>query len=123
MLLVNFRLATIAQNNMNKSSRGGSSKYKGVVYHARKKLWLARITVNGKNKYIKSCKSEIGAAKAFDKAAKKYFGEFVYLNFPPKLKQKGLKSKFTRIYMRQSRSRKTILNFLDKRLQSPKNKI
>jgi hypothetical protein len=90
---MNLRLATIAQNNMNKSSRGGSSKYKGIVYRARKKLWLARITINGKSKYIKRYKSEIDAAKAYDEAAKKYFGEFAYLNFPPEQRTKGLRDK------------------------------
>jgi hypothetical protein len=102
----NLRLATIAQNNMNKSCRGGRSKYKGIVYRARKKLWLARITVNGKCKYIKSCKSEIDAAKAYDKAAKKYFGEFAYLNFPPPKKLKGLKPRirllFTSVFVKTS---------------------
>jgi hypothetical protein len=93
----NLRLATTAQNNMNKSSRGGSSKYKGIVYRARKKLWLARITVNGKCKYIKSCKSEIDAAKAYDEAAQKYFGEFAYLNFPPQQKLRGLKPRISQI--------------------------
>ncbi|MFA5783851.1 MAG: HNH endonuclease [Phycisphaerae bacterium] len=89
----NLRMATIAQNNKNKRSSGGVSKYKGVVYRAHKKLWIARITVNGKRKYIKSCKSEIDAAKAYDLAAKKYYGEFAYLNFPVEVKPKGLKQR------------------------------
>jgi hypothetical protein len=94
----NLRLATTAENSRNKRSRGGVSKYKGVVYRAHKKLWVARISVNRKRIYIKSCKSEIDAAKAYDKAAKKYFGEFAYLNFPPPQKQKGLKFLLQRIF-------------------------
>jgi hypothetical protein len=93
----NLRLATITQNNRNKRSRGGVSKYKGVVYRAHKKLWVARISVNGKRKYIKSCKSEIDAAKAYDLAAKKYYGEFAYLNFPPMEKPRGLKARIERV--------------------------
>ncbi|MGD9109503.1 MAG: HNH endonuclease [Phycisphaerales bacterium] len=94
----NLRIATIAQNNMNKRSRGGVSKYKGVVYRAHKKLWVARITVNGRRMYIKSCKSEIDAAKAYDAAAKKYYGKFAYLNFPPAKKQKGLRNVLPRVF-------------------------
>jgi len=84
------------KNSRNKRSRGGVSKYKGVVYRAHKKLWVARISVNRKRIYIKSCKSEIDAAKAYDEAAKKYYGEFAYLNFPPKQKPKGLRGKIKR---------------------------
>jgi len=92
----NLRLATTTENSRNKRSRGGVSKYKGVVYRAHKKLWVARISVNRKRIYIKSCKSEIDAAKAYDEAAKKYYGEFAYLNFPPKQKPKGLRGKIKR---------------------------
>jgi len=88
----NLRFATMTQNSMNKCSRGGVSKYKGVIYRAHKKLWVARISVDGKRKYIKSCKSEIDAAKAYDAAAKKYYKEFAYLNFPPPQKPTGLKN-------------------------------
>ncbi len=101
----NLRLATIAQNNMNKRSRPGVSKFKGVIYRARKKLWVARITVNRKRKYIKSCKSEIDAAKAYDEAAKKYYGQFAYLNFPPTQKPKGLRDKITNALGQQPRNK------------------
>ncbi len=88
----NLRLATVAQNNMNKFSGKGSSKYKGVYFRRDMKRWRASISVNSKKKQLGSYDNEVDAAKAYDKAAKKYYGQFAYLNFPPPQKPKGLKS-------------------------------
>jgi len=81
----NIRPATHSQNNFNRiiSTRGDlSSKYKGVAWNKSKKKWQARIGIYGKRKHIGHFKDEIQAAKAYDKAAKKYHGEFASLNFP-----------------------------------------
>jgi hypothetical protein len=81
----NIRPATRAQNNFNKlivKRKDSSSKYKGVNWKKCKKKWQARIHVNGECKFIGYFKDEIQAAKAYDKAAKKYHGEFASLNFP-----------------------------------------
>ncbi len=79
----NIRPATPAQNarNRRKMAAKTSSKYKGVSYHAGQRKWCAAIRVNGQYKYFGLFKNEIEAAKAYDKAAKKYHKEFAILNF------------------------------------------
>lgn len=79
----NLRLATIRQNNTNRrSSRSKkSSHYLGVAFEKDRKKWTARIRVNTKGIRLGSFATEIGAAKAYDEAAKKFHGEFANLNF------------------------------------------
>lgn len=81
----NLRLATRSQNNCNrrKKKTKALSQYVGVTFdkrNKRKKRWFARIYINGKCKHLGCYKSELEAAKAYDEAAKKYFGEFSRLN-------------------------------------------
>jgi len=59
-----------------------TSKYKGVNRWKSKNKWRVRIKVDGKQKHIGYFKDETQAAKAYDKAAKKYHGKFASLNFP-----------------------------------------
>ncbi len=79
----NLRIATTQQNNMNTIPRkGGSSKYKGVCWHKRKKKWMSRIGYNYNIVHIGYFDDEVEAALAYDKKAKELFGEFARLNFP-----------------------------------------
>jgi len=82
----NIRPATPAQNarNRRKMAAKTSSKYKGVSYHAGQKKWCASIRVNGQYKYFGLFEDETEAAKAYDKAARKYHKEFAVLNFKSK---------------------------------------
>ncbi len=81
----NLRLCTASENNMNRrpSKRANkSSRFKGVSWDKRRRRYQAYIQQNGKTVRIGRFKSEIAAAKAYDKKAKELFGEFAYLNFP-----------------------------------------
>lgn len=79
----NLRLALPKENNRNTTKRmNASSKYKGVIWHKNRNKWQVSIRVDGKLIYLGYFTDEIEAAKAYDRAAKKYFGEFARPNFP-----------------------------------------
>ena len=79
----NLRLCTQKQNNCNTLPRKGcSSKYKGVSFNKARKRFIAYIQHNKKRFHLGYFEDEIDAAKAYDKKAREFFGEFAYLNFP-----------------------------------------
>ncbi|MFA7100704.1 MAG: HNH endonuclease [Bacilli bacterium] len=78
----NLRICTGSQNCMNRLPRKNtSSKYKGVSWMKRNKKWIAYVCINRITIYLGIYNSESNAAKVYDKAAKKYHGEFARLNF------------------------------------------
>lgn len=86
----NLRLVTNSQNNMNSQCRWGAlSKYKGVSWHKRREKWQGRIKLNGKEIYLGYFDNEKKAARAYDEAAKKHFGEFARLNFSEPMEAGG----------------------------------
>ena len=76
----NLRLCANQQNQRNQHSIRGTSKYKGVCRD--NGAWLARIKVDYKTKHLGRFKNEIDAARTYDEAAIKHFGEFANTNFP-----------------------------------------
>lgn len=83
---INLRVCTRSQNLMNskKPKDAKTSKYKGVCLSKQtdnhEKCWRAEIRLNKKSIYLGAFYSETDAAKAYNKAAIKYFGEFAQLN-------------------------------------------
>jgi len=83
----NLRLCTITQNARNRSTdinwAGKTSKYKGVGFMQSRDgaaKWLSRIKVNRKSKHLGWFMTELEAVRAYNEAAKHYFGEFACLN-------------------------------------------
>lgn len=77
----NLRSVTQSQNQRNTSShKESSSKYKGVSLKKGRNKWEVRIKTSGIYKYIGLFEDETTAAKAYNEAAIKYFGEFAKIN-------------------------------------------
>ena len=76
-----LRICTNTQNLYNSKSRKGTSQFKGVSWHRLSGKWRAQISINGQQTYLGLFDNEIETAKAYDKVAKMFFGEFARTNF------------------------------------------
>ena len=76
----NLRVCTHQQNQANRGSRGGSSRFVGVHRHGDQ--WQASIRCRGEYFYLGLHDDEVEAAKARDRKAYELHGEYAYLNFP-----------------------------------------
>jgi len=84
----NLRLATQSQNRQNVPKRKNtSSRFIGVCFNKEMKKWRAVINHDKKSIYLGDFKNEIDAARAYDTAARKYYGEFAKLNFPQEIER------------------------------------
>ena len=78
----NLRICSQQQNAMNRSKeKTGSNPYKGLCLTPDGK-WQAQIAFNKKSIYLGRFNNPETAAKAYDTAARKLFGEYGSLNFP-----------------------------------------
>jgi len=77
----NLRIATNAQNQHNRAEFRGSCSLKGITWNKNSRKWQARIQVNCVRIHLGLFIEPLEAARTYDEAARKYFGEFAYCNF------------------------------------------
>ena len=78
----NLRLCIHAENGRNRQlNMNNKSGYKGVSWNERDKKWRAMIKINLHHIYLGQFTDSMEAARAYDEAAQKYYGEFAKTNF------------------------------------------
>lgn len=79
----NLRPCSQTQNNANRGKLPGcTSRFKGVSWFPRTRKWVVQLKIKGKAVCLGYFDNEEKAARAYDKSAKRHFGEFAKLNFP-----------------------------------------
>jgi hypothetical protein len=80
----NLRIATKSENGANRGPDrrrlGTSSRHKGVFWDSARKRWAATIHINGKTRSLGRHLHEDDAARAYNSAALRQWGEFARLN-------------------------------------------
>lgn len=78
---LNLRVATLSQNQANKSlTSRNTSGYKGVTFEKDRNKWKAVISINNQQYNLGRFFSKEQAARAYNEAALKYYGQFAVLN-------------------------------------------
>ena len=72
----NLRIVSMSQNGCNKPVVAGTSKLRGVSWHASKGKWRAVIKLDRKSRHVGYFATEQEAASAYARAAAELHGEF-----------------------------------------------
>ena len=84
----NLRIANCLDNQRNmKIPKHNSSGYKGVGYRQDRGKYRAYISLQNRTKHLGYFQYAEEAARAYDQAARYYFGNFACLNFPSENEQ------------------------------------
>ena len=78
----NLRLCSPTQNCGNSRYPVGASGYRGVERYNKTEKWRACISIGGKRVQLGVADNAEDAARIYDIAAIRHFGEFATLNFP-----------------------------------------
>lgn len=81
----NLRIVSRSVNGQRKRYMPGASGYRGVHRRANKKkpdTFHARIVIDTQQHYLGTFATAEHAARAYDNAARKHFGQHCYVNFP-----------------------------------------
>jgi hypothetical protein len=77
----NLRIASSSLNSHNRTKKkNASSKYFGVSFSKKNKIWMSQIIYKGTHYYLGNFKDEIDAAKAYNKKALELYKEKANLN-------------------------------------------
>jgi hypothetical protein len=81
---INLRVCSDLENSRGFRKRATKypSRFRGVGFYKRDQKWRAQIMVNYRQLFLGYFSDESAAARAYDFAARKHFGEFASLNFP-----------------------------------------
>lgn len=79
----NLRICSRGRNIASAKRKAPLSGFRGVSRSSNSQSfpWIARIHVDGRKLYLGKFPSKEDAARAYDAAARRYFGEFATLNF------------------------------------------
>ena len=86
----NLMICTLSERQrlLPKNKKESSSAYRGVSFSKRDKKWRAAIEWKGRSINLGHYSTESQAARAYNRAAQKYFGEIAYINQIQKSKER-----------------------------------